>query len=68
MFKKYFYQEEQLFFLESNNEGFVSNVTSMLNAMNGLTTLVDDNETEIQRDILLMTTSKNKAFEGKNVS
>ena len=55
-------------FLESNNEGFVSNVTSMLNAMNGLTTLVDDNETEIQRDILLMTTSKNKAFEGKNVS
>ena len=55
-------------FLESNNEGFVSNVTSMLNAMNGLTTLVDDNETEIQRDILLMTTSKNKAFEGKNIS
>lgn len=57
-----------IIFLESNNEGFVSNVTSMLNAMNGLTTLVDDNETEIQRDLLLMTTSKNKAFEGKNVS
>ena len=56
-------------FLESNNEGFVSNVTSMLNAMNGLTIFVDDdNETEIQRDILLMTTFNNRAFEGQNVS
>ena len=53
-------------FLESNNESFVSNVTSMLNAMNGFTTLVD--KTEIQRDILLMTTSNNRAFEGQNVS
>ena len=57
-------------FLESNNEGFVSNVTSMLNAMNGITILVDedDNETEVERNILLMTTTKNKAFEGLNVS
>jgi LysM repeat protein len=57
-------------FLESNNEGFVSNVTSMLNAMNGITILIDedDNETEIERDIYLMTTSKNKAFEGANIS
>ena len=57
-------------FLETNNEGFVSNVTSMLNAMNGITILIDeeDNETEIERDILLMTTSKNRAFEGLNVS
>ncbi|MDA9303586.1 LysM peptidoglycan-binding domain-containing protein [Flavobacteriaceae bacterium] len=57
-------------FLESNNEGFVSNVTSMLNAMNGITILKDedDNETEIERDIYLMTTSKNKAFEGANIS
>ena len=59
-----------LVFLESNNEGFVSNVTSMLNAMNGITILVDedDNETEIERDIVLMTTSKNRAFEGANIS
>ena len=59
-----------LVFLESNNVGFVSNVTSMLNAMNGITILKDedDNETEIDRDIFLMTTSKNRAFEGINVS
>ena len=57
-------------FLESNNEGFVSNVTSMLNAMNSTTVLKDEdgNETEVERDIFLMTTSKNKAFEGANVS
>tara|TARA_B110000967_G_C18895477_1_gene570306 strand:+ start:529 stop:2475 length:1947 start_codon:yes stop_codon:yes gene_type:complete len=61
-------------FLESNNEGFVSNVTSMLNAMNGATMLkdVDDDNNEIQieieRDIILMTTSKNRAFDGINVS
>ena len=59
-----------LVFVESNNEGFVSNITSMLNAMNGITVLTDedDNETEIERDIVLMTTSKNRAFEGVNVS
>ena len=59
-----------LVFLESNNEGFVSNITSMLNAMNGITILKDeeDNETEIERDIVLMTTSKNRAFEGVNIS
>ena len=57
-------------FLESNNEGFVSNVTSTLNAMNGTTILKDedDKETEVERDIFLMTTSKNRAFEGTNVS
>ena len=57
-------------FLESNNEGFVSNVTSMLNAMNGITILLDEeeNETEIDREIILMTTSKNRAFDGVNVS
>ena len=57
-------------FLESNNVGFVSNITSMLNAMNGITVLIDeeDNETEIERDIVLMTTSKNRAFEGVNIS
>lgn len=59
-----------LIFLESNNEGFVSNITSMLNAMNGKTILKDedDNETEIERDLFLMTTSKNRAFEGANIS
>ncbi len=45
-------------FLETNNVGFVSNVTSMLNALNGI-----DEELEIEREIILMTT-KNKAFEG----
>ena len=57
-------------FLESNNEGIVSNVTSMLNAMNGKTVLIDEeeNETEIEREIVLMTTSKNRAFDGVNVS
>ena len=57
-------------FLESDNEGLVSNITSTLNAMNGITILTDkdDNETEIERDIFLMTTSKNRAFEGANIS
>ena len=57
-------------FLESNNEGFVSNVTSMLNAMNGVTVFKDkdDIETKNSRDIFLMTTSKNRAFEGSNIS
>lgn len=45
-------------FLETNNVGFVSNVTSMLNALNGI-----DEELEIEREIILMTT-KSKAFEG----
>ena len=42
----------------------------MLNAMNGTTILKDedDNETEVERDIFLMTTSKNRAFEGANIS
>ena len=57
-------------FLESNNEGFISNVTSMLNAMNGITVVVDDedNEIEVEREIILMTTSYNRSFEGLNVS
>jgi len=44
-------------FLETKNEGFASNVISMIN---GMTT--DNNE------IILMTTNKNKAFEGKEIS
>jgi len=50
-------------FLETNNEGFVSNVSSMLNALNGM-----DEELEIEREIILMTSDKNKAFDGENVS
>ncbi|NND51926.1 MAG: LysM peptidoglycan-binding domain-containing protein [Flavobacteriaceae bacterium] len=50
-------------FLETSNEGFVSNVTSMLSALNGL-----DTETNKRREIILMTTNKNKAFENTNVS
>jgi LysM repeat protein len=53
-------------FLETANEGFVSNVTSMLNAYNG-TELLDD-ETEIEREIILITTNKNRAFESTNIS
>ena len=57
-------------FLETNNEGFVSNVSSMLNAMNGVVVVTDDQgvETKIERNITLMTTSKNRAFDGANVS
>ena len=51
-------------FLESNNESFVSNVTSMLSSMNGITR----GRKKIERDILLMTTTKNRAFEGLSVS
>jgi len=52
-----------ILFLETNNEGFVSNVSSMLNALNGI-----DEELEIEREIILMTSDKNKAFDGENVS
>lgn len=53
-------------FLETANEGFVSNVTSMLNAYNG--TEVVDEETEIEREIVLVTTNKSRAFETANIS
>ena len=52
-----------LVFLETKDEGFVSNVTSILSAFNGL-----DAETLEEREIVLMTTNKNKAFEGNNIS
>lgn len=54
-------------FVETINEGFVSSVTSMLNAFNGK---VKDEERNIEydREIILYTTNKNKAFEGKNIS
>lgn len=44
-------------FLETDNEGFASNVISMINGLN-----MDDQK------IILMTTNKNKAFEGKEIS
>ena len=50
-------------FLETENEGFVSNVSSMINGFNGL-----DEELEIEREIILMTTNKNKAFDSENIS
>ncbi|MBR9846014.1 MAG: LysM peptidoglycan-binding domain-containing protein [Algicola sp.] len=44
-------------FLETDNEGFASNVISMINGLN-----MNDQE------IILMTTNKNKAFDGKEIS
>ena len=44
-------------FLETENEGFASNVISMVNGMN-----LDENR------IVLMTTHKSKAFDGKEIS
>ncbi len=71
MFRQPLLSGRTLVFVESNNEGFVSNITSMLNAMNGITVLIRMKtimKREIERDIVLMTTSKNRAFEGINVS
>ena len=54
-------------FVETTNEGFVSSVTSMLNAFNGKVK-DDERNVEYDREIILFTTNKNKAFEGKNIS
>ena len=54
-------------FFESDNESFISNVTSMLNAMNGIT-IKERSKRKIEREIILMTTSYNKSFEGLYVS
>jgi LysM repeat protein len=54
-------------FLETANEGFISNVTSVLNAYNGKS-VNTKTETTLEREIVLMTTNKNKAFDSKNVS
>lgn len=58
-------------FLETNNEGFASNVTSMLNGLNGVTMQKNHpgkKEYEIERELILMTTNRNKAFMGANIS
>ncbi|HEX9826238.1 MAG TPA: LysM peptidoglycan-binding domain-containing protein [Flavobacteriaceae bacterium] len=53
-----------LVFLETNNSGFVSNVTSMLNGLNG-----QKSENDKIFDIVLYTTNKSSAFEDEaNVS
>lgn len=53
-----------LVFLETKNSGFVSNVTSMLNGLNG-----QKGENEKPMDIVLYTTNKSSAFEDEaNVS
>ena len=54
-------------FLESDNESFISNVTSMLNSMNGITRK-SRGRRKIEREIILMTTFYNKSFEGLYVS
>ena len=56
-------------FLETANEGFVSNVSSMLNGFNGITMEGSrDRPIEVEREVILMTTKKEDAFEGENVS
>ncbi|MCD2260566.1 PBP1 and LysM peptidoglycan-binding domain-containing protein [Psychroserpens luteolus] len=44
-------------FLETDNEGFASNVISMINGMSS-----------VGKEIILMTTDKNNAFEGREIS
>lgn len=53
-----FKEGKNIVFLNTSNEGFVSNVSSMLNSFNA-------DET---RDIILMTTNRNRGFEGENIS
>ena len=61
-----------LVFLETNNESFASNVSSMLNGLNGITLQKDeqdeDIEIEVERELILMTTNRNNAFMGNNIS
>ena len=61
-----------LVFLETNNESFASNVSSMLNGLNGITSQKDekdeDVEIEVERELILMTTNRNNAFMGNNIS
>jgi LysM repeat protein len=52
-----FKEGKNIVFLHTKNEGFVSNVSSMLNSF------IDD-----KHEIIFMTTKHNRAFEGKNVS
>ncbi len=58
---------KNIVFLETSNEGFISNVTSILNALNG-ETVYEEEERTVEREIILMTSNKNKAFDGANIS
>ncbi len=57
-------------FLETKNEGYVSNVTSILNSMLGKRKDEDGNVIEDieETKIILATTDKNRAFEGEEIS
>lgn len=61
--EKEFREGLNLVFLESDNEGFVSNVTSMLTGFIGF-----DEKLEIEREVVLLTSNKSNAFDGENVS
>ena len=52
-----FSEGKNIVFLETNSTGFASNVTSILNSLN----------TE-EKQVVLVTTNKNDAFEGENIS
>ncbi|PTM07006.1 MAG: peptidoglycan-binding protein, partial [Bacteroidetes bacterium] len=56
-------------FLETASEGFISNVSSMLNGFNGITMEgPKDRPIEVNREVILVTTKKEDAFEGENIS
>jgi len=56
-------------FVETSKEGFISNVSSMLNGFNGITLEGEgDKQKEVEREIVMVTTDRNRAFQGKNVS
>ncbi|MEZ4796090.1 MAG: LysM peptidoglycan-binding domain-containing protein [Flavobacteriaceae bacterium] len=56
-------------FLETNNEGFISNVSSMLKSLNGYSFEgTSEKPIQVEREIILLTTKKEEAFEGENIS
>ncbi|WP_347922335.1 LysM peptidoglycan-binding domain-containing protein [Pontimicrobium sp. SW4] len=61
--EKEFREGLNMVFLESDNEGFISNVTSMLSGFIGF-----DEELEIEREVVLLTSDKSGAFDRDNVS
>lgn len=65
--KEQFKEGRTIVFLETSNAGFVSNVTSMINTFNGTFKGPKEGQ-EIVREVILMTTNRNKAFEGLNIS
>ena len=56
-------------FVETSKEGFISNVSSMLNGFNGIILEGEgDKQKEVEREIVMVTTDRNRAFQGENVS